>query len=468
MVLDANPNLRRYDSILDTVGNTPLVRLRRVTSHLPCPTWAKVEYMNPGGSVKDRMVMHILHKAEASGELRPGGTIVENTSGNTGAAVAMAAAARGYKAILTVPDKMSTEKINTLKAFGARVVVTPTAVPADSPQSYYEVAKRIVRETSGSFYVDQYQNPVNIEAHYLSTGPELWEQTEGMVDCLIGGVGTGGTMSGAGRFLKEKNADIRVIGVDAEGSVYTDWFKENRLVEPKAYKVEGIGEDMLAGSMDFSVFDDIVQVSDKECFQMARRLTLEEGLFVGGSAGGAVAGALKHLAEHSEYRCPVILLPDAGIRYLSKVFNDEWMRDNGFLDEPSRLGTVADLLAARESGVTVVTASKNEKLFEVVDKLKKHGISQVVVVDGDELLGVVHEADLLRHMMRTTHSIVAPVGTIVTRAVLTVTPATPLQEVSEAFTTEGRKMAVVKENGKIRAVVTKIDLIDYMASRFRE
>lgn len=323
----------QFSNVLEAVGQTPLVRFQRVCGSLKTPIWAKLEFLNPGGSIKDRMAIHIIDKAEKDGQLRPGGTIVENTSGNTGVGVAMVAAVRGYKAIFTMPDKMSTEKVNLLKAYGAEVVITPTNVPADSPDSYYETAKRIACETPGSFYVNQYHNPENIEAHYLTTGPEIWEQTDGRIDCLIAGIGTGGTLSGVARFLKEKDPKIKIIAVDPEGSVFFNWFKEKELIEPKVYKVEGIGEDMITGAMDFSVVDDMVQVDDKECFQMARRLTTEEGMFAGGSSGGAVAGAVKYLADHDHYHCAVTILPDSGSRYLSKMFSDEWLRDNGLLDE---------------------------------------------------------------------------------------------------------------------------------------
>jgi cystathionine beta-synthase len=245
----------------------------------------------------------------------------------------MVAAVRGYKAIFTMPDKMSIEKVNLLKAFGAEVVITPTAVPADSPDSYYETAKRIARETPGSFYLNQYHNPDNIEAHYLSTGPEILEQTDGQIDCLIAGIGTGGTLSGTGRYLKEQKPSITIVAVDPEGSVFYDWFKNETLVEPKTYKVEGIGEDMIVEAMDFSVVDDMVRVDDRESFLMARRLTTEEGLFAGGSSGSAVAGAVRWLKDHPEIRYPVTILPDSGSRYLSKIYSDAWMRENGFLDE---------------------------------------------------------------------------------------------------------------------------------------
>lgn len=466
MAIAAKPELRRYDSILDAIGNTPLVRLNRIAADIACPVWVKVEYLNPGLSVKDRMAVHILNQARDKGELGEHATIIENTSGNTGAAVAMVSAARGYKATFTMPDKMSTEKINSLKAYGSKVVVTPTNVPAESPDSYYETAKRLVRETPGAFYLNQYHNTDNIEAHYRSTGPEIWEQTEGKIDVLIGGVGTGGTMSGTGKYLKEQNPDVKIVGVDPEGSVFLDFFKSEKLIEPKAYKVEGIGEDMITGAMDFSVFDDMVRVDDRESFQMTRRITNEEGIFVGGSSGSAVAGALKYLAEHPEYKCPVVILPDSGAKYLSKIYNDEWMRDNGFLSDPSRLGTVSDIVAERSD--SIVTAQKDEKVFEVVDKLKKHAISQLIVVDGSTLIGVVTEADLLRHMMTSTNSIVEPVGSLEMRRVLEVKPETPLVDVSEAFTSETSKMAVVCDGGKICGVVTKIDLIEYMADKFRD
>ncbi len=465
---ESNPELRRYDSIIDAIGNTPMVRLNRIPSGLDTPLWAKVEYLNPGLSIKDRMAVHIIEKARKEGNLSDTATIIENTSGNTGAAVAMVSAARGYRATFTMPDKMSTEKVNSLKAYGAKVVVTPTNVPADSPDSYYETAKRLVRETPGAFYLNQYHNEDNIEAHYNSTGPEIWRQTEGQIDVLLGGVGTGGTMSGSGKYLKEQNPSIKVVGIDPEGSVFLDYFKSGEVIEPRAYKVEGIGEDMITGAMDFSVFDDMVRVDDRESFQMARRLTTEEGIFAGGSAGAALAGAMKWLEANPGYECPVVILPDSGVKYLSKIYNDEWMRDNGFLAKAGeRLGTVRDLLSDRPSG-EIVTASKDDKVFEVVETLKKHAISQLIVVDGKDLVGVVNEADLLRHIMTSTNSIVEPVGSLAMRSVLEVSPDTALADVSEAFTTEGRKMAVVYNNGTIEGVVTKIDLIEYMSTKFRE
>lgn len=322
------------ETITEAIGNTPLIRLRRLSenNNIKANVLAKLEFMNPSGSVKDRMAVYILEEAVANGDLKPGGTIVEGTSGNTGAAVAMFAAANGYKAIFTIPDKMSKEKIDTLKAFGGEVHVCPTAVPAESPDSYYETAKRIHRETPGSYYIGQYFNLKNIEAHYHSTGPEIWAQTEGKIDILVGGIGTGGTISGAARYLKEKNPKIEVIGADPIGSVYYQYHKDQTLIEPNTYFVEGIGEDMLCPTIDFSVIDKVFQVTDQQSFTVARDLTRQEGIFAGGSSGSAVHVALEYAKTLDEGVNMIVILPDGGAKYLSKVFNDDWMREKGFLN----------------------------------------------------------------------------------------------------------------------------------------
>jgi cystathionine beta-synthase len=288
--------------------------------------------MNPTGSVKDRMAIYVLRQAVKSGELKPGGTIVEATSGNTGAAVAMFAAANGYKAILTIPDKMSKEKVDTMKAFGAEVHICPTAVPPESPESYYETGKRIHRETKGSYWVGQYFNQNNIESHYRTTGPELWEQTGGKLHCFVGGIGTGGTVSGVGKFLKEKDPSIEIVAADPEGSIYYQYHKDQTLIEPRTYLVEGIGEDLLCPSIDFSVIDRCYQVSDKESFIMGRELTRKEGILAGGSSGTAVAVAMRHGKTLDRDKVMIVVLPDSGLKYISKMFNDDWMREKGFLE----------------------------------------------------------------------------------------------------------------------------------------
>lgn len=319
-----------HENILSAIGETPLVKLNKLVGPNDATVLVKCEFLNPGGAIKDRMAVHIVDKAEREGKLKPGGTIIENTSGNTGAALAMVAAVRGYKCIFTMPDKMSQEKIDTLKAFGAEVIVTPTAVPAEHPDSYYETAKRLVRENPDAFFVDQYHSMDNVEAHYLSTGAEIWKQTEGKFDVFVAGLGTGGTMSGAGKYFKERNPEIRNVGVDPVGSVYHSYFKTGKLSEPHVYKVEGIGEDMLCKAMDFSVVDDVRQVDDALCFEFARRLAREEGIFAGGSAGGAVATAVQLAKELGRGKTIVAILSDGGKSYISKFFNDRWMKENGF------------------------------------------------------------------------------------------------------------------------------------------
>ena len=319
--------MKVYENILETIGNTPIVKINRITSPKN-RLFAKLEFFNPGGSVKDRMARYIIEKAEKVGKIND--TIVENSSGNTGASISMISAVKSYRCVITIPDKMSQEKIDLMKAYGSEVVVTKTDVPYDSPESYYSVARRISAE-SDAYYPDQYNNPDNIEAHYVSTGPEIWDQMEGEIDVLVAGIGTGGTISGIGKYLKERNPDIKVIGVDPEGSVFYSYFKTGKMVKPHTYKVEGIGEDYLVKAVDFSVIDDIVTVNDQESFLMTRRLAREEGIFAGGSSGAAIAAALK-VSDSFRDKNILMLFPDSGYRYLSKIYNDNWMRQNGFME----------------------------------------------------------------------------------------------------------------------------------------
>lgn len=322
-----------YDDITQSVGNTPLVRLRRMTDQrgIAATVLVKPEFLNPTASVKDRMAIHILNEARKSGQLKPGGTIIEATSGNTGAAVAMYAAALGYKAVLTIPDKMSSEKVDALKAFGAEVHICPTAVPPDDPQSYYETAKRLGQEHKNSFMLNQYHNEENINAHYTHTGPEIWKQTGGKVDVFVAGIGTGGTLSGTAKYLKEQKPEIEIVAVDVEGSVYYDYWKTKTLPEAHPYLVEGIGDDMLCETVDFSVIDAMYKVSDETCFVVGRELARTEGILAGGSSGAAVHAALEHAKKLSADKVIVVILPDAGAKYISKMFNDDWMRQKGFL-----------------------------------------------------------------------------------------------------------------------------------------
>lgn len=325
-----NQNSFFFNNILDAVGRTPLVKLNKVAAPNSATVLAKCEYLNPTGSIKDRMAVYIIEDAERRGLIRPGGTLVENTSGNTGLGVAMTAAVKGYRCVFTMPDKMSIEKVNMLKAFGAEVVITPTDLPGDSPEHYVNVAKRIANETPNAFYVNQYHNPANIDAHYHSTAREIWEETGGKFDAFVAGAGTGGTLSGVGRYIKERSKTIRVIGVDPIGSVHHDYFHTGKLITPHVYKVEGLGEDILCAAMDFKAADDFRQVNDQQCFSMARRLVREEGLFCGGSSGGIVHIAVEIAAEMGPGKTVIAVLPDSATRYISKYLSDQWMKDNGF------------------------------------------------------------------------------------------------------------------------------------------
>ena len=453
---------RVYDNILETMGDTPLVRLNSVTLGLKATVYAKVEFFNPGGSVKDRIALKIIEEAERRGELKPGGTIVEGTSGNTGAGLAMVAALKGYKTIFVLPDKQSEEKRAALRAWGARVVVTPTNVEPEDPRSYYSVAARLVKETPNSFYANQYHNPDNPVTHYETTGPELYAQLDGKFDVFIAGIGTGGTITGTGRYLKEKNPDIQVVGVDPVGSLYYDYFHTGQLTEPHTYVLEGIGEDFMPSTMDFQYVDDVVRVNDKECFQMTRRLVREEGLYVGGSCGAAVAGALKYLRRvDREGLVAVILLPDSATKYLSKIFNDEWMRENGFLEPDSGLGTVADMRAGRDKDRKLIGVAPDAKVTEVIGVLKMHGISQVPVVSDGKLQGVVFEKRLLERALQRDRDDI-PVADVVDASYCAVDSETEVAVLTELF--RRFKVAIVLDEHKQPVdIITRIDLIDYIS-----
>jgi cystathionine beta-synthase len=389
------------NSIVETIGNTPLVKLNRVTRNIKGTILAKLEYFNPGNSMKDRMAVKMIADAEKNGLLKPGGTIIEGTSGNTGMGLALAAIAGGYKCIFTLADKQSREKIDILRAIGAEVIVCPTNVPAEDPKSYYSVAKKLSNEIPNSFYVNQYDNLSNTAAHYESTGPEIWQDTEGRITHFAAGVGTGGSMSGIGKFLKEKNSAIVTIGIDSYGSVFKK-YKETGIFDEKEiypYLTEGIGEDILPKNVDFDVIDHFIKVTDKDAAIMARRLAREEGMFIGWSCGSAVHGALEYARKNlTEKDMMVILMPDHGTRYLNKIYNDNWMKDHGYLEE-REFATARDILRKQGNHQRLVTIDVDLTIEEAILVMSQEGISQVPVTRGEQIIGTVTDSRILKNLI---------------------------------------------------------------------
>ncbi len=466
-----------HPNVISAMGHTPLVRFNSITQGIRTPVVAKLEMMNPGGSVKDRIGIRMIEEAERKGWLKPGGTIVEPTSGNTGVGLAMAATVRGYSCIFVMPDKVAPEKVALLRAYGAEVVSCPTAVERDSPESYYSVADRLTREVPKAFQPNQYFNPMNPRTHYESTGPEIWEQTGGKVTHFVAGVGTGGTISGIGRYLKEHNPAIKVIGADPEGSIYTT--PDNI----HTYKVEGVGEDFWPGTFDRDIVDTWVQVSDRDSLLTTRRVTREEGILVGGSCGLAVWAALNTAAEVNDPDAlVVVLLPDSGRGYLSKIYNDDWMRENGFLSRFNAPTRMAELVNERKGDVPkVVAISVDETVEHAIEILRKHDISQIpvvrtgtVTVSGDPcsgdacievqaVVGSIQERTLLDKVFRSPDALSAKISTIMDAPFSLVDVEEPLERVYPLLG-DASPAVLVQRDGMLTAVVTRADLLEYVSN----
>jgi cystathionine beta-synthase len=459
---------REYPSVLELVGDTPIVRLDSIGRDVEPLLLAKLEYVNPGGSVKDRIGLAMIEKAEAEGKLKPGGTIVEPTSGNTGVGLAIAAAKKGYRCIFVMPDKMSQEKISMLRAYGAEVVICPTAVEPDSPESYYSVSDRLAEEIPGGYKPDQYSNMSNPEAHYRTTGPEIWEQTGGEIAAIVISVGTGGTISGVGRYFKERNSDVLIVGADPEGSVYTA--KEDRDVHP--YLVEGIGKDTWPKTMDPTAVDDWVRVSDRDSFLTARRLAREEGLLVGGSGGTTVWAALELAKRFGPDATILTMIPDSGRSYMSKFYDDNWMLEHGFAERRAPAPTVSELLRSKrleELDVpALITIATHQKVGEAIDIMQRYSISQLPVVrDGEvqslaDVIGSLQDRDLLDRVFKNADALHEDVASAMQPPLAAVEANQTLDEVFATLT--GRTNAVVVANqGKPVGVLTRSDLLEYLA-----
>jgi len=448
------------ENILGTIGNTPLVKLNKVTAEVDALVLAKVETFNPGNSVKDRMAVKMIEDAEADGRLKQGGTIIEGTSGNTGMGLALVAIVKGYKLICVMSDKQSKEKMDILRAVGAKVVVCPTDVEPNDPRSYYSVSKKLAEETPNSWYANQYDNLSNSVAHYEQTGPEIWRQTDGKITHFVVGVGTGGTISGVGKYLKEKNPNIKIWGIDTYGSVFkkyheTGIFDENEIY---SYITEGIGEDILPKNVDFSIIDGFTKVTDKDAALYTRKIALEEGIFVGNSAGAAIKGLLQ-LKEHFKPEdVVVVLFHDSGSRYVGKMFNDDWMRERGFLEEDY---TKAEDVIKDHMDKQLIVVRTEELVSHAIERMRKHNISQLPVVDISGFVGSVDETDLFRSYVADKNVIDKPIKEVMGKSFPTVKLNTPLEKVSRLFTKENDAVLVDLENGH-HQIITKSDIIKSM------
>lgn len=454
----------RCNNILEAVGRTPLIRLNRMGQGLKPQIWIKAEMLNPGGSVKDRIGITMIDDAEKKGLLKPGGTIIEGTSGNTGMGLALVAAVRGYKCVFTTTDKQSKEKVDLLKALGAEVIVCPTAVEPEDPRSYYSVARKLAREIPNSFYPNQYDNPSNPEAHYQTTGPEIWDDTEGKITHFVCGMGTGGTISGVGKYLKEKNPKVQVIGVDPEGSLYFDFHKTGRIAKARTYVVEGIGEDFFPTTMDMQILDDVIQVNDEECFVVARRLAKQEGIFTGGSGGGCLSGALRLAKSLGPEDVVVVLLPDTGMRYLSKVYNEEWMRERGYVESSVPI-TAAEVVHAKKHGGKVrelIIARPYQTVFHALKTMQDQDISQIPVFEENVPIGTVYEDQILTLALQGKDLRKLVVREVMSKPMPLIPRSAPVERITYILSHENPAVFVQMDETRLE-ILTKYDLMSTVA-----
>jgi cystathionine beta-synthase len=454
----------RYNNILEAIGHTPLVKLNRLTAGMKAQVYAKCDYLNPGGSVKDRIGVAMIDDAERRGLLKPGGTIVEGTSGNTGMGLALLAAVRGYKVVFTMTDKQSKEKVDLLKALGAEVIVCPTAVPVDDPRSYHSLADKLTHDLPGAYHPNQYHNAANPDVHFRTTGPEIWEDTEGKITHFVAGMGTGGTITGVGRYLKQQNPSVKIIGADPVGSILFDFFHTGKIVKAETYKTEGIGEDFFPSALDFSVIDDMLQVSDKDAFLWARRLARQEGIFAGGSAGTALAAGLRVAETLGETDQMVVLIPDTGQRYLSKVYNNEWMRDNRYFESSVALSAieVVETKTAPGKPGKVVSIAPSDSLSMALERMRDNDLSQLPVFEAGAPVGAIYEDDLLTLALEGKDLKKVVVREVMSEAFPIVSPAAPIDHLTSFITRDCPAVFVAMGEGQYE-ILTKYDLVRAIA-----
>jgi len=452
---------REFNNILELIGKTPLIKLNKITKDIKSKIYVKAEFLNPGGSVKDRIGLKMIEAAEREGILKPGGTIIEATAGNTGVGLALVAAIKGYRCIFVMPDKMSQDKVNLLKAYGAEVVITPTSVAPDSPESYNGVADRLAKEIPNAYRPNQFENPNNPLAHYLTTGPEIWEDSQGKVEVFVASMGTGGTISGTSKYLKEKNPNIIVVGADPQGSILSG-------DSPHSYKVEGIGEDFIPKTFNRQIVDDMVRVSDKESFNTARRLAREEGLLVGGSSGTALVAALKYAERLEKSKYIVALLPDTGRNYINKIFSDQWMQENGFWEgKRSRTVTIKEILLNKKNLPPLISVSPQDKLIRAVSLIQEFNISQLPVIDGENIVGSLNEASLMQLLHDGIEFDRQDIATVMGKPLPFLDENTDISEAYRVLLSGATGIAVKREDAPV-GLITRADLVTYWISQKKE